>query len=223
MAHVPKTYTMYALCDGEQIRYVGITGRDVKKRLSEHIKDKRISKKRNWLVCMKRSGKEVSVKILLTNLSREEAVSSEVETIALYLEKGFRLVNQTTGGDGVMEGRTHSQETKQKMSEERRGVKNSFYGHKHSEDTLRKLSSVLKGRNSWNKGKKLSAGHRKKLSDAHKGWAWQTGHTRFDLPRIRELYAQGEKQTQLAQMFNTDSGTISRIVNRVNYTYEKSL
>lgn len=103
------------------------------------------------------------------------------------------------------------------------GVKNSFYGHKHSEDTLRKLSSVLKGRNSWNKGKKLSAGHRKKLSDAHKGWAWQTGHTRFDLPRIRELYAQGEKQTQLAQMFNTDSGTISRIVNRVNYTYEKSL
>jgi group I intron endonuclease len=74
-------------------------------------------------------------------------------------------------------GRKHSEETKSKISINRKGKNlkedNPFYGKKHSKETLEKLKNISterwKNRQHPNLGKKASDELRKKLSDSHKG------------------------------------------------------
>lgn len=49
------------------------------------------------------------------------------------------------------------------------GSNNPFYGKKHSEESRKKMSDAKKGRIPWNKGKKASEESRKKMSEAKKG------------------------------------------------------
>ena len=65
-----------------------------------------------------------------------------------------------------MTGKHHSDETRQKLSEAKRGKNHPFFGKHRSEETRQKMS-VNNGR-FW-KGKHLSEYHRQKLSEAHKG------------------------------------------------------
>jgi len=55
-----------------------------------------------------------------------------------------------------LKGKKHSIETKQKMREAHKGVKNYFYGKHHTEEAKKKMGKKLKGRVPWNKGKKHS-------------------------------------------------------------------
>ena len=61
-----------------------------------------------------------------------------------------------------MKGFRHTEETKRKMSEARRGEKNYFYGKHHTEESKNKLSKA-------NKGRKTSEETKKKLSEVNKG------------------------------------------------------
>lgn len=82
-------------------------------------------------------------------------------------DKGY---NCDSGGN---RNKRHSEETKRKMSEARKGKyvgeKNSFYGRTHSEETKRKISESLKGENNPNYGKHCSEETKKKLSESQKG------------------------------------------------------
>lgn len=40
--------------------------------------------------------------------------------------------------------------------EDKNGEKNPFYGHRHTDDTKRRISEAKKGQTPWNKGKKMS-------------------------------------------------------------------
>ena len=75
-------------------------------------------------------------------------------------------------------GKTLSEETKRKISEAKKGEKHPNYGKtfSHSEETKRKMSEAMKGENHpmygktpWNKGKTLSEEHKRKMSEANKG------------------------------------------------------
>jgi len=70
-------------------------------------------------------------------------------------------------------GYKHSEETKRKMSEARRGRNNPRYGKKHTEESKNLMSENRKGKNAGpdnhNYGKTFSAETRKKMSDAMKG------------------------------------------------------
>lgn len=99
---------------------------------------------------------EVAVEILYNNLTEEESFQLEkdiIEDLVFnegysieirdFCERniGFHLVNQSFGGEGSS-GFKLSEETKQKMSEQRKGKNNSFYGKKHSDETKKKLSET---------------------------------------------------------------------------------
>ena len=63
----------------------------------------------------------------------------------------------------------HSEETKRKISESKKGKISPMYGKKHSEESKRKMSESQKGHVAWNKGKKMSEEYKIIISEAHKG------------------------------------------------------
>ena len=134
---------------------------------------------------------DYEVEILMDGLTWKEACEKEIEFIVLYgrsdLNNGT-LVNLTNGGDGGLK-RIHSAETRQKMSNSRKGVLkskewkekisqshmgmkineetrqklvDSHKGHKHTEEQKLKISLSLKNRY-------FSPEHRLKISQALKG------------------------------------------------------
>jgi len=131
------------------------------------------------------------VDILINDLTWEEACKKEIEFIGLYgrddLNNGT-LVNLTDGGEGGLK-RIHSAETREKMSNSRKGVpkskewrgkiSQSHMGMKINEVTRQKLVDSHKGRKHTEeqklkislslKNRYFSPEHRLKISQALKG------------------------------------------------------
>jgi len=140
---------------------------------------------------------------LKQNLTEEEAFKHEIYMIYILGRKDLGtgiLINRTNGGDGSS-GFTHSEKSKRKMSEDRKGKfsgKNNpmygvslkgenhhFYGKSHSEETKRKMSEKRKGKKPYDmteetkrkmreakKNKPLSQEHKKNMCEARKGNKW---------------------------------------------------
>ena len=89
--------------------------------------------------------------ILATDLTEEQAENMEIELIAKYdttnPSKGYNI---TKGGEGG-NGRTWSDEERERMSEQRKGLLvgelNGMYGKHHTEEALKKLSEAFSGEN----------------------------------------------------------------------------
>lgn len=130
------------------------------------------------------------VEIIFDDISWEEAKIKEKEFINLYgrsdLNKGT-LCNLTDGGDGSY-NRKHTEETKAKMSQSRKGklkseewkkkISESHKGMQITEETRQKLIDS-------HKGKKLSLEQRIKIGQAHKN--------RYFSPEHREKISQALK------------------------------
>jgi hypothetical protein len=95
------------------------------------------------------------VEIVSENLTRNQAGKIEIELIAYLgrrqMEEGGTLVNRSLGGDGGNAGYTHTEEFKQKLSEDRKG-KCTRKERQLSKETKEKISQKLKQRETtWNK------------------------------------------------------------------------
>jgi predicted AAA+ superfamily ATPase len=94
--------------------------------------------------------------IIENNLSEDESFKKEIHFINLIgrIENGGPLTNLSDGGEG-QSGYKFTEEVKQKMSESRKGDKNSMFNKKHSDETKQKISLANKCKPNKNKGKKL--------------------------------------------------------------------
>jgi hypothetical protein len=122
---------------------------------------KRIYSKQKYIKPPKDKSRIIYLK---QNLTEEEAFRHEIYMIDVFgrIDLGTGILhNRTNGGEGVS-GLIHSEETKIKMSEARKGEKNHNYGKIHSEEHKRKLSEAHNGRTH-------SEENRKNMSEAQKG------------------------------------------------------
>lgn len=97
--------------------------------------------------------------------SEELALLDEIQQISQLRKEGFNLVNVTDGGEGVS-GLRHSDETKRKISESKKGVSITSKGRPLSTSHRVKLSMAKKGKPSPRKGKPHSAESKLKMSAA---------------------------------------------------------
>lgn len=147
-----KIYCLFSKYDN-QIRYVGMTKRSLKKRLSEHLyyKNRCLTE---WIF---EQNKNIDIMLLENNIySLEECNMKEIFWIDFYKKEGNLLLNKTKGGDGTnghlhsddtkklisksKKGKNHSKETKEFMSISRMGDMNNMYGVKHTVESKLKIS-----------------------------------------------------------------------------------
>jgi group I intron endonuclease len=133
-------YVLKESVDGE-VRYVGKTIQKPQKRLKNHLSDKEINHRTNWINSLLLQGLEPIMEIIETVPYDQDWVEREKYWIKYYRDAGCNLVNATDGGDGtpgyvptmetrrkmslINTGKTLSQETKNKMSLSRMGRKAS--------------------------------------------------------------------------------------------------
>lgn len=153
--------------------------------------------------------------VIAENLTEDEAKKFEIvliEKLSCQYPNGYNL---TSGGDGVkgfgcfgekngMYGKTHSDETRQKISNSRKnklvGVDNPFYGKTHSEETKKKISDK-------HKGVKLSKEHIQKIIDSNNKKVYQMD---INTGEIINMY---NSIKEAAEILNLDRGSISKCCN----------
>lgn len=125
----------------------------------------------------------VSVKILIDNLTNEESLNLERQLIYEYWNKGECKANFHEGGCGGYTGKYNDPERSRKISEaakKRIGPLNSNYGNKWTQEQKDNLSKKNKGKShispehleklkNINTGRIVSQETRKKLSDLKRG------------------------------------------------------
>ena len=164
-----NTTFIYGLFDPRnyQLRYVGKAD-NVEKRLSQHIKQVKHRQYKNRYVCnwirqLLSEGLTPSVEIL-EECTQGSWKEKEIAWITDCKKFGLKLCNLTNGGDGT-QGYVFSDETKQKLSDMRRGKTTSLKGQSISEEHRDNISKALKGKPSHRKGKTLSDEHRAKIKN----------------------------------------------------------
>lgn len=184
--------------------YIGIGSDNEYKRAYEK------TRRNNYWINISKFGYEVD--ILIDNLTWEEACIKEKEFICLYgrtnLNQGT-LCNLTDGGEGAF-GRIfkHSEESKKKMSEKRKGIrqytmtdeirkKASESAKKRgiSEDHLKKMieGKKLTGWGSYRKGVKHTEEAKQKMSESRKGIKKSDEWKKAQSERVK-LYWKNKKQ-----------------------------
>lgn len=74
-----------------------------------------------------------------------------------------------SGKNNPMYGKFHSEESKQKISKSRTGIKLQPFTEDHKRKLSESNKGKNKGRNAWNKGLKMTKEQKKKLSESHMG------------------------------------------------------
>ena len=136
--------------------YIGISDKDEKR---PYTKSKR---NKIWNDIVKKTDYEVE--ILFDDLTWEQSIEKEKEFIKLYgrIDNGTgTLANLTDGGEGSLNC-SHTEESRKKISESKKGEKHHYFGKKLSNEHIIKMSEAKKG-------KKLSDEHKRKIGEKSKG------------------------------------------------------
>lgn len=151
-------YGLVSMSNPSVVRYIGVTRQDSPdNRFKDHKKAVRTGSKypvHRWM----RKHEDVVAIILQPNLSWEDACAREIQLIKEYRSYDVKLLNVTSGGEGVLNLPDGIQEK----------VRTAFKGRVHTEESRKKISDALKGRPAKNKGTTHTAETKKKISDAAK-------------------------------------------------------
>ena len=158
--------------------YIGFTTKTLEFRWTKHVKDAERGSELFFHRAIRKYGPESFYKEILTESDNEEFLLNIMESqyIAMYKSNNSDYgYNMTSGGESTL-GHKHSEETKQKLREQRLGEKSPIFGKKQSQEHKEKRKLFRSGedhprtgKTSWNKGIPRTEEERKKISESHKG------------------------------------------------------
>jgi hypothetical protein len=203
----PDHTIIYALCEPDtgEVRYVGKTVIKLSHRLHKHISCKANRPVANWCRKRVREGRRPQI-VAIDVVPNDAWVAAESEWIAHYRARaGDRIMNLTDGGEGtlgwvptetwyanrtrVLTGKRPSAETRAKMSEAQRIVRQDPEFHQRVSDGIKRRwadpeykaamcekqritqsnPDLRKAKSEKQKGRIFSDEHRAKISAARKG------------------------------------------------------
>lgn len=195
---------IYALIDPFtfKVRYIGKTIR-LKERLQNQMNERANTYRSHWLQSLKSKKKRPHQVVLQTLTDSDDWQKAEMRWIAVAKKYGWPLVNNTDGGDGVL---NLSGESKERMLK-------TWKGRKHKPETIEKLKIA-------NRGRVHSEAHKQHMSDLMKGrkieWIDKISiaNSKFDTESIAMLkkdLAGGMKVQDAAKKYGVHRTTISKI------------
>lgn len=186
-------YTLECPFTGE-IRYIGKTVKPLSGRLQQHTSDtvKVKTHNGNWIKSILNKGGIPTIKLLET-VPWEESQSAEMYWIAQFKTWGFRLTNETDGGEGNS-GRSHSLEQRRKVIESYRARGKKVYQYTIVGDYVKAYAvgfDAAKELNlSSNNIRQCCTGGKK----SHGGFIWSyTSPESFDLSKYAHISMKGVK------------------------------
>ena len=118
-----------------------------------------------WTRHLKKHGFDITTEIIGEYYNKEDLKRQGIYYSTLWnVKESTEWANLTEengmGGD-LRSGKIHTNQSKKKISESKKGTK-------HSDETKAKISSSLKGKEPWNKNRGLSEEHKQKISNTAK-------------------------------------------------------
>ena len=154
-------------------------GKGKKRRMYEHFwGTKNNTHKDNKIKKLKRNGKNPIAKKIIDNLPEKKAYNIEYLLINIHYEELTNYCKNWGEGTGSGKknpfyGMSHSEETKEKLSEANSGKNHHLYGKSHSKETIEKMrkSALKRYENEKHpaEGHKHSEEAKNKMSEALKG------------------------------------------------------
>lgn len=204
--------------------YVGQTIVGLKNR---KIKHKSIAKKFNYhfAQAIKKYGIEgFNWKTIHKNISIEKLDEYEIFWIK-KLDSYNAGYNSDEGGKSRRKFK-HTEETKSKMSDNRKGKNNAMYGKKHTKETKEKMSKIKKGKKHTEESKKKMSENRKgkKFSEERKRKLPERRNVKLNWNKAKEIrrkYKIGRyTHKSLAQEYGVEESGICNIINNKKWIDE---
>ena len=199
-------------CKSENKVYIGQSN-NIKKRFSLHLANLRKNKHSNSYLqqAFNKYGEndftyEVIFELKDNNLDREKLYNLEIYYISLY-HSNDRMYGYNIESGGKSFGRV-SDETKRKIG-------NANRGNLHSEETKKRLSEIRKGKPSHWKGKKQTKEHSEKRIKQQFGKVWVNNGV------INKFVTKEESKILLTQGFNFGRTYFTRNTGKYEYNGKK--
>lgn len=200
-----KRAFIYGLVDPRtnEIRYIGKTQQSPNTRLRAHMLDRSNCHRVHWLQELAALGLEPNVVLFEAVEGAWPWQESERYWIAHGRKVGWRLTNNTSGGDGVPDLPPESRER----------IRQAWIGRKHSPETLAKIGAASKLRRHTDERR---ARMREKMKGRVISWIDKISEANRKLSEsqcdeIRSRIAAGETSASLADEFGVHRTTIQKV------------
>jgi len=169
--NINKLYGLYCPITDE-LKYIGITKNNLKQRLSEHLRKPTNYLTKKWFAELKKNELKPIIRLIESFDTYEELLQSEINEIKRCRELNIGILNLHDGGSlNPMLGKTHTEESRKKISLAQKGRKMTDEQKEKHRERIKEL---------WS-DKEWSEKLRKKISENNKGDKnpnWKGG--RFD-------------------------------------------
>jgi hypothetical protein len=205
-----RSVYIYVLVDPftDEVRYVGKSIRP-RERLANHCNEQSVTWRTNWIRTVLAQGKRPLLRIVQILDRDEDWRAAERDWIAGLKERGARLTNCTSGGDGVSG----------LPPEIRARMALTWTGRKHRPESLLKIGAASRGRVHSPESRENM---RRQMAGRKHTWVDKVSRTLSKLTdeqvrQIRDGIARKVSQYALAEQFGVHQGTISNIKHRRSY------